>query len=260
MQEKIKEIRLINAEMSSVFKGINMHAAGGQIVMIMGPSGAGKTTLLNVLAGLLHLSKGKYEIDERSFLETYPNRNLFRKEKVGYVFQEQELLSEYTVLENILASVSLYRRGLKNRKEWVKRAENLAESLNIKALLKKYPGYISGGERQRTSIARALLKEPELLLCDEPVTALDYEMKQQVMKQVREYTQKTEAVTIVVTHDWELSTYADTLYYLSQEGMKKIENQKAAVLKEMFADGTFRTLPDGVCSVAKNSTGNNQSL
>lgn len=260
MQEKIKEIRLINAEVSPILNGINMHAVGGGVTMIMGPSGAGKTTLLNVLAGMQSLSQGEYRIDERLFLEIYPDRNLFRKEKVGYVFQEPELLSEYTVLLNILASVSLYRRRFKNKKEWIKRAENLAESLKIKALLKKYPDHLSGGERQRTSIARALLKEPALLLCDEPVTALDYEMKQQVMRQIREYTKKTGAVTVVVTHDWELLEYADALYYLSQEGMRKIENQKAAVLKEMFADGAFCTLSDGVCSGQKNGTGNNQSL
>ena len=159
---KIGDILLKNISKSPVLEDITLHLTVGKVYMIMGPSGSGKTTILNILAGLLEPDTGEYLYGGRMIAGVFPDRTKFRREILGYVFQDPELMEEYTVRENILSSISFFKKRFPNRAVWEKKAEILEHYLELEKVKNKRPGKISGGERQRVSIGRALLKDPFL--------------------------------------------------------------------------------------------------
>lgn len=219
---KIGDILLKNISKSPVLEDITLHLTVGKVYMIMGPSGSGKTTILNILAGLLEPDTGEYLYGGRMIAGVFPDRTKFRREILGYVFQDPELMEEYTVRENILSSISFFKKRFPNRAVWEKKAEILEHYLELEKVKNKRPGKISGGERQRVSIGRALLKDPFLLLCDEPTSALDYRMKEKVLDLLRNETKDRKRITIIVSHDWELLKYADQAFYLTQGRISEI--------------------------------------
>ncbi|MDH7577884.1 MAG: ATP-binding cassette domain-containing protein [Bacillota bacterium] len=167
-----------------------------EFLVVVGPSGAGKTTLLQCLSGLQQPEEGEIVLNSRVLFSSAGRINLPPQlRRVGYVFQEYALFPHLTVEQN-----AAY--GMKNRRNSLE-VQEMLEMLQISLLARRYPGQISGGERQRTALARALLAGPELLLLDEPLSALDYETRLKLRGELKTLQQRWDIPFILVTHDLE---------------------------------------------------------
>lgn len=185
---------------------VNLEIKTNEFLAVMGSSGSGKTTLLNILGGMDFLTEGEYEYDGVKINELSENRlERFRKEKVSFIFQQFALMERYTVFENI--EMPLLALGIK-KKERKRLVEEYMEKLGIVALRDKYPPYISGGQQQRTAIARALAKGSELILADEPTGALDKKCGEELMELFLDM-HGMEKTIVMVTHDEEIAGYAE---------------------------------------------------
>ncbi len=190
-----------------ILKDINFSVNSGEFVSIMGASGSGKSTLLNIIAGLDSEYSGQVEVAGVEFQNQNENQLAdFRNDKVGIVFQEYNLINSLTVLENI--RLPLYFSATKQN---FAIAEELAADLGLNELLKKYPSQLSGGEQQRVSIARALIRQPELLLADEPAGALDSKNSENIMKLFKQINHQLGTTIVMVTHDIEMAGYSERL-------------------------------------------------
>ena len=186
-----------------VLKEIELFIESGSWLTITGPSGSGKTTLMRCLSGIERADSGQVLIGDLDAMKaTEEERRLFRRENVGYIFQDFQLFEQFDVLTNVMIPLLPY-----HSKEIVqKKAEHFLESVGLSHRKNHMPSQLSGGEKQRTAIARALMNDPRLILCDEPTGNLDLANRNQIMKILQEINQK--GVTIVlVTHDLELATY-----------------------------------------------------
>jgi ABC-type Fe3+/spermidine/putrescine transport system ATPase subunit len=171
---------------------INLHVEDGELVTLLGPSGSGKTTTLRMIAGFIDVDKGSIEFDSRD-VTNLPTR----ERKIGMVFQSVALFPNMSVYQNIAFGPDMA--------EWphdktVKRVEELADMLDIRHLLMRRINEISGGEAQRVALARALAKEPALLLLDEPLSALDPQLRERLQAEIRRIQKKVGITTIYVTH------------------------------------------------------------
>ena len=176
----------------------------GEMCVIVGQSGAGKTTLLNILGGMDHLTKGKVYLDGNE-VSSYNKRQLatYRRRDVGFVFQFYNLIPNLTAIENIEIATQLSKDPL--NPEEVLASVGLAERRN------NFPAQLSGGEQQRVRIARALAKNPKLLLCDEPTGALDYETGKAILKLLQDMSRKNGMTVIIITHNSALTAMADRI-------------------------------------------------
>jgi len=182
--------------------GITFEMEKGEFVVIVGPSGAGKTTVLNILGGMDSATSGQVLVDGED-VAIYNNKQLtkYRREDVGFVFQFYNLVQNLTALEN----VELAQQIVKNPKN---SAEAL-EEVGLKDRMKNFPAQLSGGEQQRVSIARALAKNPKLLLCDEPTGALDYQTGKAILKLLQDTCRRTKTTVVVITHNKAIAPMAD---------------------------------------------------
>ena len=178
--------------------GVNFEIKEGEFVAIMGESGSGKSTLLNMLAALDAPTSGNINLDGKNLIG-FDDKSLskFRRENLGFVFQEFNLLDNFTIRENI--GLPLVLSGHK-KSEIDPKIEKLAEMLGIKKLLDKYPYQVSGGEKQRTAICRALIVEPKMLLADEPTGALDSYNSEQTMNCFKQINEEKKQTIVMVTH------------------------------------------------------------
>lgn len=181
--------------------GINLEIKAGEFVVILGPSGAGKSTLLNLIGGLDKPTSGKIWIDDKDIAQ-YDDKELtkYRAGEVGFVFQFYNIMPTLTVKENV--------ELVKDVTVTTKTAKEALESVGLAKHMHKFPSELSGGEQQRVSIARAVMKEPKILLCDEPTGALDSKTGVQILKLLREQSDKKSTV-IVVTHNALIAEIAD---------------------------------------------------
>ncbi len=178
-------------------KSINFTVEVGEYIAIMGESGSGKTTLLNILALLDRPTSGKVILMGKDLQEIKDNEMAkFRRENLGFVFQDFNLLDNFTVKENILLPLVLSDEKISVMEE---KLLKIANKLNISDLLNKYPYEISGGQKQRTAIARALISEPKILLADEPTGALDSNSTRELLKVFKDLNQDNETI-LMVTH------------------------------------------------------------
>ena len=187
-----------------VLKGVSLDVAQGEVVSIVGASGAGKTTLLQIIGTLSRPDGGRVEIDGRD-VSALGDRALsqFRNERIGFVFQFYNLVQNLTALENVELASEICRDPLDP-------AATL-ESVGLGERLNNFPAQLSGGEQQRVSIARALAKNPKLLLCDEPTGALDYKTGKQVLALLQRTCRETGRTVIVITHNTALTAMADRI-------------------------------------------------
>ena len=183
---------------------VNMELEEGKFVVILGPSGAGKSTLLNLLGGLDSPTDGKIYVEGED-ISKLSNDELadYRAKKVGFVFQFYNLVQNLTALENVELASEICRDPLAP-------AATL-ESVGLGERLNNFPAQLSGGEQQRVSIARALAKNPKLLLCDEPTGALDYKTGKQVLALLQRTCRETGRTVIVITHNTALTAMADRI-------------------------------------------------
>ncbi|GAW64093.1 phosphonate-transporting ATPase [Ligilactobacillus acidipiscis DSM 15836] len=193
---------------------ISFELEKGQLMVIVGASGAGKSTLLNTLGGMDSATEGRVEINGKNIAE-YSEKQLttYRRNSIGFVFQFYNLIPNLTTLENVeLASEispdaldpaeTLGKVGLENRKD-------------------NFPSQLSGGEQQRASIARAVAKNPELLLCDEPTGALDYKTGKTVLQLLQDFSHKESKTVIIVTHNAAIKAMADHVIEISDGKVKE---------------------------------------
>ena len=192
-------------------RDVNFTVERGEYVAIMGESGSGKTTLLNILAALDKPTEGKVYLKDRD-LGKLKEKEIatFRRQNLGFVFQDFNLLDTFSLKDNIFLPLVL---SGKKYPEMEKRLKPIAEKLGIEKLLEKYPYEVSGGQKQRTAIARALITNPRILLADEPTGALDSKAATNLLKQLREINQTGQTI-LMVTHSNVAASYADRVMFI----------------------------------------------
>ena len=181
---------------------MNFSFEKGEFVVIVGPSGAGKTTVLNILGGMDKLTSGNVIVDGKD-ISRYSNRELttYRRHDIGFVFQFYNLVQNLTALENVELAGQICKNPLD--------AKKVLESVGLKERMKNFPAQLSGGEQQRVSIARAIAKNPKLLLADEPTGALDYQTGKAILKLLQDMCRERGMTVIVITHNSALTPMAD---------------------------------------------------
>ena len=202
-------------ELSSVYKkyhmgevtlnaldGVSFSVEQGELCMVVGPSGAGKTTVLNILGGIDDCDDGKVRVGGE-LINQFNKRRLayYRRYDVGFVFQFYNLVPNLTALENVELASQISNKALNPRR--------VLERVGLGDRLNAFPAQLSGGEQQRVSIARALAKNPKLLLCDEPTGALDYNTGKQILKLLQDTSYETGMTVIIITHNTALTPMAD---------------------------------------------------
>ncbi|HEY7792346.1 MAG TPA: ABC transporter ATP-binding protein [Vicinamibacterales bacterium] len=190
-------------------RGIDLDVRRGELVMIVGPSGCGKTTLLSVIAGVLDRDAGHCEVLGRDFAQMdHKARARFRRDSIGFVFQLFNLLPALNAVENV--SVPLLIAGL-DRADAEGRAAKALRSVDLGERLHALPGKLSGGQQQRIAIARALVHEPRLIVCDEPTSNLDHVTGRLMVELLRGVARSPDRAIIVVTHDPRIFAFADRI-------------------------------------------------
>lgn len=195
--------------------GIDFEIMQGEFVVIVGPSGAGKTTVLNVLGGMDTATSGSIWVDGKD-ISKYNQRELtgYRRDDIGFVFQFYNLISNLTALENVELALQICRDPLS--------ARSVLKDVGLGDRMKNFPAQLSGGEQQRVSIARALAKNPKLLLCDEPTGALDYNTGKAILKLLQDMCRKRGMTVIVITHNSAIAPMADRVIKIKNGKVSKM--------------------------------------
>lgn len=205
-----------------VLKGIDLAVEKGEFCVLLGPSGSGKSTLLNILGGIDRADSGDILIDgERMADMNEKSLTLYRRRHLGYIFQMYNLIPNLTVRENIEVGAYLSRRPLD--------VDELLHLLGLWDHRGKLPNQLSGGQQQRTSIGRAIVKNPDILLCDEPTGALDYKTSKEILKLIETVNQKYGNTVIMVTHNDAIRLMADRVVRLRDGAIRSNETNAVQV-------------------------------
>ena len=198
---------------------INFSIKKGEFVVIVGPSGAGKTTVLNILGGMDTATGGTLTVDGKD-ITAYDSRQLtgYRRDDIGFVFQFYNLIPNLTALENVELALQICKDPLD--------AKKVLEDVGLGDRLDNFPAQLSGGEQQRVSIARALAKNPKLLLCDEPTGALDYNTGKAILKLLQNMCRERGMTVIVITHNQALAPMADRLIHIKNGQVSHMETNE----------------------------------
>lgn len=198
---------------------INFSIKKGEFVVIVGPSGAGKTTVLNILGGMDTATGGTLTVDGKD-ITAYDSRQLtgYRRDDIGFVFQFYNLIANLTALENVELALQICKDPLD--------AKKVLEDVGLGDRLDNFPAQLSGGEQQRVSIARALAKNPKLLLCDEPTGALDYNTGKAILKLLQNMCRERGMTVIVITHNQALAPMADRLIHIKNGQVSHMETNE----------------------------------
>lgn len=198
---------------------INFSIKKGEFVVIVGPSGAGKTTVLNILGGMDTATGGTLTVDGKD-ITAYDSRQLtgYRRDDIGFVFQFYNLIPNLTALENVELALQICKDPLD--------AKKVLEDVGLGDRLDNFPAQLSGGEQQRVSIARALAKNPKLLLCDEPTGALDYNTGKAILKLLQNMCRERGMTVIVITHNQALAPMADRLIHIKNGQVSHTETNE----------------------------------
>ncbi len=202
---------------SRVLKGINLEVYKNEFVVVLGESGCGKSTMMNIIGGMDFLTEGSLLIEGKDF--SHPSDaelTAFRRKYVGFIFQSYNLMPNLTALENVQFIAELVENAMP--------AEEALDKVGLKPRANNYPGQMSGGQQQRVSIARAIVKNPKLILADEPTAALDYATSIEVLKVIEEIVRNNGTTVMMVTHNPEIAKMADRVV--------KVRNGKIASIKK----------------------------
>ena len=208
-----------------VLKEINLEVDKGEVVSIVGPSGAGKTTLLMIMGTLEKADSGKIFFNDTD-LSKLGERKLseFRNKNIGFVFQFHQLLPEFTALENVMIPALI---GSAKRSDAEKKARELIDLMGLKERIEHKPAELSGGEKQRVAVARALINNPLVVFADEPSGSLDSDNKTELHNLFFELRDKLNQTFVIVTHDEQLASITDrTIHMLDGEIVKNNSNKK----------------------------------
>lgn len=210
-----------------VLKGLNLEIEKGEFCVLLGPSGSGKSTLLNIIGGIDVADEGSIIIEGEQLEDmTEKKLSLYRRKHLGYIFQMYNLIPNLTVRENIEVGAYLSDRPLD--------VVELMRTLEIYEHRNKLPNQISGGQQQRTAIGRAIVKNPDILLCDEPTGALDYRTSKEILKLIETVNRKYGNTIIMVTHNDAIKDMADRVVKL-RDGMirKNYRNEHKLTAAEL---------------------------
>lgn len=210
-----------------VLKGINFGVEKGDICVLLGPSGSGKSTLLNIIGGIDDANGGYVSINGEKTADMDEKKlTVYRRKHLGYVFQMYNLIPNLTVKENIEVGAYLGDSPLP--------IDELLHTLGLYEHRNKMPNQLSGGQQQRTSIGRAIIKNPDILLCDEPTGALDYNTSKEILKLIEDVNQKYGNTVIMVTHNDAIKNMADRVIRL-RDGMirKDYRNEEKISAKDL---------------------------
>lgn len=215
LKDITKVYRMGEVEIHAV-DGINFEIEKGEFVVIVGPSGAGKTTVLNLLGGMDTATSGTILVDGEDITK-YNERKLtgYRRDDIGFVFQFYNLVPNLTVKENVELALQICKNPLD--------AQTVLEDVGLGHRLDNFPAQLSGGEQQRVSIARALAKNPKLLLCDEPTGALDYNTGKAILQLLQDMCREKGMTVIVITHNSALAPMADRLIKIKNGKVSSME-------------------------------------
>lgn len=210
-----------------VLKGINLEIEKGEMCVLLGPSGSGKSTLLNIIGAIEYADDGYIAINgEKTKLMNEKQLTMYRRKHLGYVFQMYNLIPNLTVRENIEVGAYLSDNPLD--------IDELMATLGITDQSNKLPAQLSGGQQQRTSIGRAIVKNPDILLCDEPTGALDYNTSKEILKLLEDINQKYGNTVIMVTHNDAIKNMADRVFTLHDgEIRKNYVNENKVTAKDL---------------------------
>jgi len=221
-----------------VLKGIDVNVEKGEFLSIMGPSGSGKTTLLNVLSSIDRVSRGTIKIEGEAFTGMKEKQLAeFRKHHLGFIFQEYNLLDTLTVKENILLPLSIQKVS---KKDANRAFQSIAEELDIEDIKDKYPNEISGGQKQRTSAARAFIHEPSIIFADEPTGALDSKSASDLLNKLSELNVKRQATIVMVTHDPAAASYSSRVIFI-KDGRMYTQLNKGEESRQTFFQDIIKT-------------------
>lgn len=214
--ENVRKIYQMGEVEIRAVDGIDFEIGKGEFVVIVGPSGAGKTTVLNILGGMDTATSGKVLVDGNDVAQ-YTNRQLigYRREDIGFVFQFYNLVPNLTALENVELALQICKEPLD--------AKTVLEEVGLGERLNNFPAQLSGEEQQRVSIARALAKNPKLLLCDEPTGALDYNTGKAILKLLQDTCRNKGMTVIVITHNSALAPMADRVIHIKNGRVESME-------------------------------------
>lgn len=214
--DKLSKTYNSNGVETKALKEASFSIDEGSFTVILGPSGAGKTTLLNLLGGMDQISSGSLIVGDTKLVGLNKKElTLYRRNKVGFVFQFYNLMPNLTALENVELAVEVCSNHLD--------PFNVIKSVGLEERANNFPSQLSGGEQQRVSIARAITKNPELLLCDEPTGALDSNTGKNILKLLHDFCKNEKKTIIIVTHNAAIKEIADQVIYIKNGSIDKIE-------------------------------------
>ena len=208
-------------------KDVSFGLEDGDFAVVLGSSGAGKTTLLNLLGVRDNATAGKITLDGKD-VTSLDRRGLteYRRSDVGFVFQFYNLMPNLTALENVEIAVEICKNHLD--------PSEVLKEVGLEERLSNFPAQLSGGEQQRVSIARAMAKNPKLLLCDEPTGALDYATGKKILKLLHDVSKQRKRLVIIVTHNSALKDMADKVIYIKSGQIERIEtNENPTPIEEI---------------------------
>src|SRR5579859_276272 len=210
---------------TTVLKGVSIQLAKGQIGVILGPSGSGKSTLMNIIGGVDRADGGTIEIDGERITD-FSNDQLveYRRKNVGFVFQFYNLVPNLTVAENIEVVSNISKQSHK--------MSDMLSAVGLSDKKNRFPRELSGGEQQRVSIARAIIKNPTLLLCDEPTGALDFETSRGVLSLIQDVNRHFGTSILMITHNSAISAMANTVYRLRSGEVAEVTHNSELVPAE----------------------------
>ena len=214
--DKVSKIYKMGEVEIRAVDNISFEISKGEFVVVVGPSGAGKTTVLNILGGMDTATKGNVFVDG-SNIAKYNSHQLtaYRRDDIGFVFQFYNLVPNLTALENVELAMQICKNPLD--------AQKVLCEVGLEDRMGNFPAQLSGGEQQRVSIARALAKNPKLLLCDEPTGALDYQTGKAILKLLQDMCREKGMTVIVITHNSALTPMADRVIHIKNGTVSAME-------------------------------------
>lgn len=220
--EDVKKIYKMGEVEILAAAGIDFEIQKGEFAVVVGPSGAGKTTVLNILGGMDTASEGRVLVDGQD-IAAYSGKRLtaYRRDDIGFVFQFYNLIPNLTALENVELALQICKDPMD--------AREVLEEVGLGERLNNFPAQLSGGEQQRVSIARALAKNPKLLLCDEPTGALDYNTGKSILKLLQDTCRIKGMTVVLITHNSAIAPMADRVIQIKNGRVSRIKVNPAPV-------------------------------
>lgn len=231
--------------------GVDFRLAEGDFIAIMGPSGSGKSTLLNCLSSLDKPTSGNLRVmGQTTAGMSIDELSSFRQKDLGFIFQNNNLVSTLSIFDNIATSLILFKN---DPQDTYKRVKEIAAKLHIEKILDKKPAECSGGEKQRASVARAIVNNPKILLCDEPTGSLDSQNSHELLVLLTELNKQGMSI-ILVTHDSMIASYAKKLVYLRDGQIKTIISKNNSSQEQFFNEIVKITTKDSLLQMFSDSS------